>query len=344
MPIVRSQAPRTHWLLRNGHVHSIWTYYTRRAGKSLYTRRRIETPDDDFLDLDMISNDHRRVILVLHGIDGNTDRHYIRGFSRAAASVGYDVCAMNARGCSGELNRKYASYHSGQTYDVHHVCQYLDEACGYDEIYLAGFSLGGCLVYKYLGEQAYQLSPKIKGGAAVSTPVDLKSGCERLASGIFLGYSLFLLHGLRPRIIAKMKKHDRDPEEIKAMRRAVNFIQFDRIYTAPAHGFKDEEDNWAQCSSRQFLAHIEIPVYGVTAVDDPFLSEECYPYEEAAASDYFYFDTPLRGGHVGFAYRPMTPRTLWFDHRVLEFFDGLSSGKSGHEIFSIQALEMTKSM
>lgn len=326
MPIVTSHAPSPHWLLRNGHVHSIWTYYTRLAGKSIYERRRIETPDDDFLDLDMIEGGHDRVVLVLHGIDGNTDRHYIRGFSRVASQNNYDVCAMNARGCSGELNRKYASYHSGQTYDVHLVCEYLAEKCGYKQIFLAGFSLGGCLVYKYLGESTDRLSDCIIGGAAVSTPVDLKSGCERLARGIYKGYSLFLLYGLKPRIIAKMKKHNRDSEEIRAMRRATNFIEFDRIYTAPAHGFKDEEDYWRQCSSRQFLSAIDRPVLGITAVDDPFLSEECYPYAEAARSEYLYFETPLHGGHVGFAYRPLTPSVLWFDQRVLEFFDGLSQG------------------
>ncbi len=324
MPIDTLEAPKTHLLLRNGHVHSIWTYYTRRAPAPPYKRRRIDTPDGDFLDLDFLQSGHKRVILVLHGIDGNTNRHYIRGFADYASHNGFDVCAMNARGCSGELNHKYASYHSGQTYDVHLICQYLDEFCDYEEIFLIGFSLGGNIAYKYLGEDTTRLSPKIAGAAGVSVPVDLKSGCMRLSRGIYRGYSLFLLAGLKPRIIQKMIKHDRDPSEIKAMKRCRNFIQFDRIYTAPAHGFEDEEDYWRQCSSKQFISAIDRPVLGITALDDPFLSDECFPFAEAAANPKFHLETPLHGGHVGFAHRLMTPRQLWFDIRVLEFFNQVS--------------------
>ncbi len=321
MPILDDTSPRPHWLLRNGHIHSIYTYYTRRAGKPRWQRKRIETPDDDFLDLDFIQRGHKRVVLILHGIDGNTDRHYIRGFARYASRQGYDVCAQNSRGCSGELNRKYASYHSAQTYDIHHVCNYLIEECGYSEIYIVGFSLGGNVVFKYLGEDASRLPPQIIAAAGVSVPIDLKAGCEKLSKGIYLGYSIYLLSGLKPRTRAKMKKHGRDRTEIRRLGRTINFRQFDELYTVPAHGFTDVEDYWQQAASHTYLEKLDRPTLLITALDDPFLSEESFPFGIASRSAYLHFCAPLCGGHVGFLYRLRRGGVLWCDERVLEFFE-----------------------
>jgi len=326
MPIADNTSPKPHWLIRNGHIHSIWTYYTRRAGKPAWLRTRIETPDDDFLDLDFIKKGHNRVVLILHGIDGNTDRHYIRGFARHASESGYDVCAQNSRGCSGELNRKYASYHSAQTYDIHHVCKHLIEECHYSEIYIVGFSLGGNVVFKYLGEDTDRLPSEIVAAAGVSVPIDLKAGCEKLSRGIYLGYSIYLLSGLKPRTRAKMKKHSRDPEELRKLRRIVNFRQFDELYTVPAHGFQDAEDYWHQAASHAYLKKLKTPTLLITALDDPFLSEESFPFDLAANSEYLHFCAPLRGGHVGFAYGLLTPKTLWCDEKILGFFGEVRGG------------------
>jgi uncharacterized protein len=280
---------------RNGHVQTLWAGKVRRVDGVAYRRERLDTPDGDFLDLDRVSAGARRVAVVSHGLEGSAERAYVRGMARQLAGEGWDVVAWNLRGCSGEANRARRLYHSGATEDLDAVVQHLLPA--YDRIALVGFSLGGNLTLKYLGEA--ERDPKVAAAAAFSVPVDLAASSEALArwrNGIYMAY---FLRSLRRKIRRKAEQFPGEVD-VAGLRGVRTFGQFDDRYTAPFHGFRDAADYWARSSSRPFLPSIRVPTLIVNAADDPFLAEACYPRAEASASDHLHLEVPAYGGHVGF--------------------------------------------
>ncbi len=276
----------------------------RRVDGVEYKRERIETPDDDFLDLDWTvtqspDNGPRRVIVISHGLEGNSDRAYVRGMARAFARRGWDVCAWNFRGCSGEPNRRFYSYHSGATEDLECVIRHILSGGKYDAVGLVGFSLGGNLTLKYLGERGDQVDGRITYGVAFSVPCDLVSSSETMARPENYVYMKRFFRSLaeKARLKAQMFPGRIDPIVVARMR---SFREFDDYYTAPAHGFSSAADYWKRTSCKQFLRDIRTPALLVNSYDDPFLSAECFPHDCAKANPRFHLMTPSRGGHVGF--------------------------------------------
>ena len=264
-----------------------------------YHRERIDTPDGDFLDLDWAKRCSPRVAVIAHGLEGNSKRHYILGMVHALTNRGWDAVAWNARGCSGEPNRVLRFTHSGATEDLQTVICHVASTGGYSQIALIGFSLGGNLTLKYLGERGCDLDPRIKAAVAISVPCDLQSSSIQLGRPVNRIYMRYFLTSLHGKIRAMMKLlpgriDDRGYEHLRT------FKDFDDRYTAPIHGFKDAEDYWRKCSCKPFLRHIGIPALLVNARNDPFLAEPCYPVEEAKENPNVYLEMPSSGGHVGF--------------------------------------------
>jgi hypothetical protein len=264
-----------------------------------YQRERIETPDGDFLDIDWSLVGASRVAVLLHGLEGDSKRAYMLGMAKALNRNGWDALAMNFRSCSGEVNRKVSFYHSGYTEDLATVLSVVDARGQHSEAALIGFSLGGNLVLKYLGEQSGQAAGFLKKAAAFSVPCDLKSGAEQLGSPANRLYMRRFLRMLRQKIRDKMAAmpgvlSDDGYERIR------NFREYDDRYTSVLHGFRDAEDYWQKASSKPFLPDIRIPTLLVNAADDPFLAGSCYPIEEARSNPAFFLEIPKHGGHVGF--------------------------------------------
>lgn len=316
MPVISPSSYIPPRWLTNGHAQTILTVL-RRVTDVRYQRERISTPDDDFLDLDWARIGSQKLAILSHGLEGNSRRPYVLGMVKALHRRGWDALAWNYRGCSGEPNRQPFFYHSGATYDLHTVVLHALSQNVYTEVALIGFSLGGNLTLKYLGEQVYPISPLIKKAVAVSAPCDLKSGALKMMQPENRLYMMMFLRSLHEKIKAKMRLmpeaiNDDGYEQIK------NFKDFDDRYVAPLHGFKDAEDYWAKASSRPVIPNIRVPTLLINALNDPMLGEGAFPYEEAEASPYFFFEAPASGGHVGFITFNSNGE-FWSETRALEF-------------------------
>ena len=317
MPIVPNSSYVAPGLLANGHLQTLLPALFRKVAGVTYQRERIATPDGDFLDLDWVVKGSPRLAVIAHGLEGNSQRAYVRGMVKALASNGWDAVVWNARGCSGEPNRRLRFTHSGATEDLHTVISHLTNTRAYDELALIGFSLGGNVTLKYLGERSRDLHPGIRKAVTFSVPCDLRSGSLQLASLTNQIYMRHFLVSLRQKIRAKMKSmpgkiHDHDYGRLRT------FKDFDDRYTAPIHGFADAEDYWRQCSCRPTLKNISIPTLLINARNDPFLAEPCYPIAEAEANPNLHLEMPASGGHVGFITFNQQGE-YWSESRALAF-------------------------
>jgi uncharacterized protein len=296
MPVLPSPLLSPAFWARSGHLNTIAGGLLRRVQVPEYTRERIDTPDGDFLDLDWLRCESGRVAILSHGLEGNSRRVYMSGMARRLASAGWDVLAWNFRGCSGEQNRLLRTYHSGATEDLEVVVQRARQA--YDRVSLVGFSLGANLTLKYLGEQGSEAP--VESAAVFSAPCDLAASSmhlDRWAGRLYVGR---FLQSLRQKMRGKAEVFP-GRLDLSGLDKMRTFAEFDDRYTAPLNGFKDAADYWQKASSRPLIPAIRVDTLMVTAADDPFLPDACYPYEEASASDHVSLVVPKTGGHVGFA-------------------------------------------
>lgn len=299
MPLLSSNyRPPFHF--RSGHLSTIYSGLFRKVDGLDQERERIELSDGDFMDVDwsFAKKPSKKVAILLHGLEGNAQRPYITGSAKAFNEAGIDACAVNFRGCSGETNRLYRSYHSGATEDLDAVVQHILQTKNYEEIYIKGISLGGNMALKYVGEPR-NIPKTIKAVIAISAPCNLYSSLKELLKPKNYAYAIRFRKHLVDKLRLKLPLFpDRiSISEIKAIK---DLKDFDDIYTAPAHGFKDAIDYYEQCSSRQFLLDIQVPSLIINAENDSFLGPECYPYQEAGKNPNIHLETPKFGGHVGF--------------------------------------------
>lgn len=299
--------------LFNAHLETIFPSLIRKVKGQLYTRERIATPDHDFLDLDWLKQGSEKLIIISHGLEGNSMRPYMLGMAMAGFTTGFDILAWNFRGCSEELNHQLRFYHSGATEDLDTVVQHAAHK-GYKKIYLIGFSLGGNVTLKYLGEQ--KESTLIQRAVTFSVPLDLHSSCIKISQPGNWIYATRFLRSLKKKIIAKSKV--RQELDIRGINDIRSILEFDDRYTAPLHGFKNAVDYYTQCSSIHFVSSISIPTLIVNAQNDPFLSPQCYPTDLLRAHPYVTFENPVRGGHVGFA-QFRKNGLYWSEERAMDF-------------------------
>lgn len=319
MPIIKNTTYRPTFPFQNPHFNTVYRplIYKR---KFAYNRKRLELSDGDFIDLDISSVQSERAIIAIHGLEGESQSSYIQSLSDFVNYAGIDMIALNLRGCSGEDNRLFQTYHSGKSEDLNSVIEYILTNENYKEIYLVGYSLGGNLVLKYVGERR-EISSIIKSAVGISVPCDLEATAIKMSS---LRNTLYLKMFLNS-LIAKLKrKNDAFPNSIldlESIRKIKNFEDFDNVYTAPANGFINANDYWEKCSCKQFIPTINIPSLMITALDDPFFSERCYPFDEATENPNFHLETPRYGGHVGFGRYLGKKHVNWVDQRILTFIN-----------------------
>ncbi len=317
MPLVESTfSPSI--LFRNAHFSTIYSAKLRPTPTLAQTRERIILPDSDFIDIDWsyAKTKATKVSILLHGLEGNAQRTYIKSMGKKLIAKNWDVAAVNFRGCSGEPNKKFASYNAGKTDDLDSIINFILKKYGYSEIALIGFSLGGNLLLKYLGERD-NAPTEITKAIAISSPLSLKGSLESLTQFNNFIYRNSFLKDLRKKYKIKMQDF---PEKISTtdIKKINSLLAFDSYYTAPAHGFKDAFDYYEKNSSVNFIANIKIPVLILNAENDTFLSPDCYPREIAATSKNIYLETPKYGGHVGFH---ISNDEYYSEMRTLEFLD-----------------------
>jgi len=308
--------------MRNGHFSTIFTALFRGAGNPPYHRETLLTGDGDFLDLDVVklsgSDKARRprVVILIHGLEGSADAHYVRAMAVEMNALGWHTVSMNLRGCSGRPNATEKSYHSGSSDDLQAVVEWTEQQFPDCEIAIVGYSLGGNITLKYMGEGIRRSS--VSGAVAVSVPCHLPTSAivlARMENRIYM-------HRFMRDLVAKLEAKNRNlgtSFNIPAFRKMRTFAEFDGAYTAPVHGFASAEDYWTRVSSRQFLQQIDVPTLLINALNDPFLSPECFPTGIAAKSDTFFLETPRFGGHVGFIQSLWSGNHCWQESRVSEF-------------------------
>lgn len=317
MPLVSSKFEPS-IIFRNAHFATIYSAKLRPSPKLMQQRERLQLPDGDFMDIDwsFSEKNSRKVAILLHGLEGNAQRTYMKGQAKILNQNGWDVAAVNFRGCSGEANLSYQSYNAGKTDDLEAVINSILIKDKYGEIALVGFSLGGNLLLKYLGERE-SFPKEIKKAVAISTPLSLKGSLESLNAFSNWVYRNSFLINLREKYKTKMKDF---PEKMTASdyKKITSLLEFDNVYTAPAHGFKDAFDYYEKNSSLQFLPKIKIPVLVLNAENDSFLSSECYPTDLASKMKNLFLETPKYGGHVGFH---QTNKLYYSEKRTMQFLN-----------------------
>jgi predicted alpha/beta-fold hydrolase len=304
------------FLFFNAHIETIYPSLFRRVNAPPYRRERIPTPDDDFLDLDWMNHPAaNRLAILSHGLEGDTHRPYILGMARALFGRGPDVLAWNYRGCSGELNRQRRFYHSGATDDLDTVIKFATASGKYKEIFLVGFSLGGNLTLKYLGEPRTR-PDVLKKAVVFSVPLDLYTSCLTISKpGNYL-YARRFVKSLKNKV--RLKAARRRDLDIQGLDNIHDLFTFDNQYTAPLHGFRDARQYYAECSAVHFLSTIRVPTLIVNAENDPFLSPACFPIDAVMHHPFVRFEIPARGGHVGFTLFNSNG-LYWSELRALEF-------------------------
>jgi uncharacterized protein len=321
MPLIEKSSYLPPPFFGNGHLQTLYPNLCRRVRGIVYRRERIPTPDGDFLDLDWSRVGSRKLVIVSHGLEGSSVRPYVLGMVRAFNATGWDAAAWNFRGCSGEPNRKLRFYHSGATEDLETVVEHVRCDPTYRKIALVGFSLGGNITLKYLGERGKDAAAAVFGAVAFSVPCDLRSGAIKMARRANALYMRRFIRMLHDKIRDKMRLFpgEIDDRNYGSVR---SFKEFDARYTARLHGFASAEDYWTRASSKPFLPKIKVPTLLVNALDDPFLGPPCYPCEEARKNPFFFLETPPFGGHVGFVAFNGEDR-YWSEKRAVEFLGGL---------------------
>lgn len=299
------------------HFNTMYPYAMRRNSQPPYERERWETSDGDFFDLDFVKKGSKSVVILLHGLEGSSSSQYILGITNALSPFDIDICAVNHRSCSGQLNRTLGFYHSGFTIDLAFIIDELSKT--YENVTAVGYSLGGNMLLKYLG--SCDVPASFKTGIALSVPAHLSSSAVRLNHWSNRPYAIQFLKTLNKKAVAKAKQFP-DILDYRKFQNITSLYEFDNKVTAPLHGFVDAEDYYAQSSSAPFLQNIRVPALLINAQDDSFLAPPCFPYEVAQANPHFHFYAPKHGGHVGFA--RFKSDGYWSDKMVVRWLSSLN--------------------
>lgn len=309
------------WWLRNSHLQTIWPAILRRRIKVDLVRERFELPDGDFIDLDWMNRDKDGpIIIVLPGLEGSINSHYARSMLRSFSLAGWRGVFMHYRGLSGEDNRLSKGYHSGDTNDLGYLVKSLMERFPNTQLAAIGFSLGGNVLLKWLGETGWQ-NP-LKAAIAVSVPFELHKAAKRIQQGFSRFYQWYFIRILRSRLSKKFKNTTTPLEQsiFYNIFKISTMVDFDDKITAPLHGFSGVDEYYSIASSRQYLSRIHIPTLLLHSKDDPFMSEDVIP-EPHELSPEVKLEVTDTGGHVGFVYGkyPWSPK-YWLEDRAPQFF------------------------
>ncbi|MDT0552253.1 YheT family hydrolase [Urechidicola vernalis] len=284
-----------------------------------YKRERLELADGDFMDLDYSKNGSETIVIALHGLEGSSSSRYILSMVEHLKQQKIDVVAVNFRGCSGHDNRLFSSYHSGKSEDLEAVIHYIEKQQQYKNILLLGYSLGGNMTLKYLGEKGRDIPPQIKCAIAISPPCDLASSSAELAKKSNYIYMQRFLKTLKSKTLSKLETYPTSILTKETIESAKNFYDYDNLYTAPAHGFKNAEDYWQKASSKQFLNNISVPTLLISSYDDTFLSHACIPSEIAQNHEFLNLEATKFGGHVGYNSKLTNKNGNWLEKRIIQF-------------------------
>jgi predicted alpha/beta-fold hydrolase len=287
--------------LPGGHLQTIWpALYGHRPSEPLpaYRRERWRTPDDDFIDVDGLPGPVGRPLLVLfHGLEGSSASHYAQAFAELARQRQFAFAVPHFRGCSGELNRGPRAYHSGDFEEIGWILARLRRE-HQGPLLAVGVSLGGNALLRWAEEMGEQAARFVTAVASVSAPLDLAASGHAIGRGFNrLVYTRRFLSTMKPRALQKLAQFP-GLFKAEALQAARDLYEFDNVFTAPLHGFKNTDDYWARASAKPQLQQIRVPALVLNACNDPFVPAQSLPH--STPGDWVTLWQPAQGGHVGF--------------------------------------------
>jgi len=293
------------WWLNNPHLQTIYPSLLRKSPEPTIKRERLTTEDNDFIDIDFCGEGNQPLVILLHGLTGSSQSGYIKGLQQALLDQGLRSAALNFRGCSGEYNNSSRCYHSGETGDIDFLYRTLREREPQTPMAAVGFSIGGNVLLKWLGEQGSDV--QLFAATAVSVPLVLSACASKLDSGFSKVYRASLLRELKDYVRLKQVHLEAlgKTEEAELLRqigdleKIKSFWQYDDRVVASLYDFANVADYYQRSSSRQFLQSIVVPTLLIQAQDDPFMTPEVIP-ELAELSASVSLEISKAGGHVGF--------------------------------------------
>jgi len=323
-PLALPGAYRAPAWLPSGHAQTIWPYVLRRPRVPL-RRETVATHDGDVWEFDWLdspANEDAGLVVLFHGLEGNSESHYVRSLFVALAARGWRGVVPHFRGCAGAPNRMPRAYHSG---DHEEIAAMLDairsRVAPSTLVYACGVSLGGSALLNWLGRAGTGAASIVSRAAAVCAPIDLMAAGQAIDRGPNRIYARHFLQTLKPKALAMASRF---PGVLDADRivRVRSIRDFDDVVTSPLHGFAGTSDYWTRASSKRWLQSIAVPTLVLNARNDPFVPGPSLPRPHEVASDVV-LEQPAGGGHTGFLTSPAPGRLDWLPRRLLAFFDKL---------------------
>ena len=294
--------PGPPWYQFNGHLQTILAAF---GGPEVeYRRERLELADGDFLDIDWLQQQHpaSSLIILTHGLEGNSQRPYIRSAAHFFHERGWDVLAWNCRSCSGEMNRTPRLYHHGEIEDIHTVTEHALAHGEYNQVVFVGYSMGGAMLCKYLSVHHQTLPDSILGGIAFSSPFDLAAGVDALELPGNKIYKKRFLRQLGGKLQDKAKRFP-GIIDITQLAHVKTWRDFDEWFTAPLLQLPSANAFYEIASAKNFMHTLNRPVLAVNALNDPIITDDCLPFEQAPQHPFFQLEITEQGGHVGYMMR-----------------------------------------
>ena len=307
------------WWLPTGHLQTIAPMIYRQKKVPL-VKEVLELPDGDFVELAWTEkptlNDVKPIIIVLHGIEGSVQSHYAKTILRDIQQKGWIGLFMHFRGCGELPNRHPQCYHSGETKDVRYLISQVKLKYPGVPLLAIGFSLGGNVLAKLLGEYS---APGLNAGVIVSAPLNLAKSADKINDGVSKIYREYLLSGLKSHMRLKINQGLMPHITLKQLNAIKTLRDFDDLITAPVNNFSNADEYYQHCSGWRFLKSIKTPTLVLHANDDPFLNIKSLP-SKAELSEQVIFEASDSGGHIGFVSgkNPFKP-VYWFAKRALDF-------------------------
>ncbi|HVG05060.1 MAG TPA: alpha/beta fold hydrolase [Burkholderiaceae bacterium] len=324
MPIVASSYCAPPWL-PGGHLQTIVPARFMRLPIVQYRRERWDTHDGDFVDVDFAlpepASSNAPMLVMFHGLEGDSQSHYARSTMRWFADRGWRGLVVHFRGCSGEPNRLPRAYHSGDSDEGDWILRAVCKRWPNARLYAVGISLGGNMLAKWAGERERDAG-FVAAAASIGSPLDLAAGGAALGRGVNMIYTRMFLATLKTKALAKLQKFPdiaRDGDYTQRLRASRNLYQFDNEYTAPLHGFRNTEDYWDRASGKPWLPAVRIPYLVLNARNDPFVPAPSLP-QPGDVSAAVELEQPAEGGHIGFARGPWPGRIDFIAERLHRFF------------------------
>jgi predicted alpha/beta-fold hydrolase len=286
-------------------------------------RERWTTPDGDFIDVDkqMASSKKRPLLVLFHGLEGSSDSHYAQAFADWAHEHDVQLAIPHFRGCSGQINLSPRAYHSGDHEEIDWVLKRLRQVHKAQQgewLLAVGVSLGGNALMRWAAEQGQEATKTADAIASICSPLDLAMSGDAIGKGLnrYI-YTPMFLKSMKPKALAKWAQFpglfDKD-----AMLNAKDLYEFDNVFTAPLHGFKNTLDYWAKASAKPLMQAIHLPALALNAQNDPFVPASSLPQHKDVSRSVTLWQ-PEQGGHVGFAAGPWPGHVRQMPNKVGEW-------------------------